>query len=618
MSFLKNHQTNWQYLLMVTVLAVIVGQWALELPKKEAFLNNFPGSGKLIKKKILEQKTETTSPEENKISINGDFNDSQQFRNRVIRFIREAAEKYLEEKDSDQISFSSKELEIKGNWKVEVKIYHQGEVKGQAREENEILSLALKEATEAALNNEKSQNLTKEDLGELRFLVKFFYPPHQFSFIESNGQGKELLGDLVAVRNLDKNLIYQKINEGKEFLYRMEHQDKHGFYKKYDVLNDRFENRLHTVYSASIIYTFLYIYDLEKDFCSELSEPGEHECGREILKRLSDWGNFLLSMQNRDEKDERYGAFHYSYYLETKEKEKKFVVGTSALSIFTLLRLYEFTNNPEYLESAKLAGNWLTTMQRPDGGMKSSETYSDGQWLTNQKESLLYDGQVLSALSKLYKVTGDEKYYQTAKRIAQRFVDKYEQERGYIQGEYREKNPISNSWVVMSLMDFYKATRAYNEAEAADLIRYRNIIFELSEKILKNQRDDSKDLLYFGSWRGAYSTSGTGWMTEVMTETYKFCQAERKENCRQYKDGVVRAIRWLIQNTYSEENTFFLKNSEKAIGGVFWNRLNKYVRTDSVCHALNGYVLIFNDLEDNLLLSVPEKPFGQIFSELKK
>ncbi|GAI26749.1 unnamed protein product, partial [marine sediment metagenome] len=71
-----------------------------------------------------------------------------------------------------------------------------------------------------------------------------------FSFIEYNGEGKELIENLVIIRSLDKELILQKIEQGKEFLLRAVHEDEHGFYKKYDTLNDYFGNRLHTVYSG--------------------------------------------------------------------------------------------------------------------------------------------------------------------------------------------------------------------------------------------------------------------------------------------------------------------------------------------------------------------------------
>lgn len=381
------------------------------------------------------------------------------------------------------------------------------------------------------------------------------------------------------IRLPPKSQKLEKIKQGKEFLYRMEDPNEHGFHKYYYALDDSFEERLHTVYSASIIYTFLYIYDLDYNppsASSHSSLRSEWAPDKKILENLPNWGDFLLSMQNKDSESKRYGAFYYSYYLDSKEKEKKFVTGTAALSIFTLLRLYDLTGEEKYLESARLAGDWLITMQKENGSMKPYIRYSDGKWVHGTKESLLYNGQVLSALSKLYAKTQDEKYFDCAQKIADRFAEKYEKEQGYIEGEYRKKNPISNSWVVMSLMDFYQVN--------PDLY-YKDIIFELSQKILENQIDD-------GHWQGAYSSSGNGWISEVMAETYRFCQGQGRGDCQKYKEAVAKVIPWLWQLTFTKENSSSLKNPERAIGGVFWNENNKYVRTDSVCHALNGYIRI--------------------------
>ena len=392
----------------------------------------------------------------------------------------------------------------------------------------------------------------------------FVFEPFTASLVKNDSE----IPEIPEAPETFKDLLQEKIEQGKEFLYRMEHPEEHGFYKKYDAVNDSFEERLHAVYSASIIYTFLYIYDYDQD--------------EEILEHLSDWGDFLLFMQDRDKDSRRYGAFSYSYYFVNKEKEKRYVVGTSALSIFTLLRLHEITGEDKYLESAKLAGDWLITMQREDGVVKPYTRYSDEGWVFGKKESLLYNGQCLSALSKLYIATKIQKYYIAAEKIAKRFAQKYEDAgRQYVIGEYRAKNPISNSWVVMSLMDFYKT----NPDDY-----YKDIVFELSSQVISHQVED-------GKIDGAYSTSGNGWISEVMTDTYRFCLEQKRSDCEKYKETVVDIIKWVIERTYSEENSSFLQNPERALGGVYWNKGNKYVRTDSVCHALNGYTRIMNFLE---------------------
>ncbi len=397
-------------------------------------------------------------------------------------------------------------------------------------------------------------------------------------------QPPEFINDIVVIRELDKELIRQKIEDGKEYLFRMIDEEENGAHKYYYALNDTFENRLHTIYTSTLTYTLLKLYNLEKDDL--------------LLDQALRCGEYILSMQNKDKGSKGYGAFYYSYFLDSKEKEKKFVVGTTSKTIFTLLKLYELTGDNKYLESAKLGADWLITMQKPDGSMKPYMRYSDGKWLYGAKESLLYNGQVLSALSKIYIVAKDEKYYNTAEKIAQRFAQKYEEAgRNYIVGEYRSKNPISNSWVVMSFIDFYKANRDDY---------YKDVIFELSDLILKNQRTDPEDILRYGQWNGAYSTSGVGWIAEVMAEVHELCRIENRADCDKYKEGIVLAIRWLIQNTYSKENSSFLKNPERAIGGIFWNEENKYVRTDSVAHGLNGYIGIINYLKDGVLISAPE------------
>jgi len=428
--------------------------------------------------------------------------------------------------------------------------------------------------------------------GTLGLSSKLELPPFwvlEIKNIEHQDQGNgetEIKDGVVIIRNLGKDLILEKIEQGKEFLLRMENEDEHGFYKKYDAENDDFENRLHTVYSASIIYTLLKIYDFDKD--------------ERISEQMPDWADFLLSMQSKEE--ETYGAFHYSYYLEDREKELKFVVGTTALTIFTLLDLYTKENNSKYLEAAKLGGDWLITMQNEDGIAQSYKKYRDGKWVYGQKESLLYNGQVLSALSRLYKVTKEEKYLEGAQKIANHFITRVAEGGCYLGDDYRNRNPISSAWVVIALLDFYRVNPNEN---------YKGIILNCSSYLLKRQLDDPEDVLYHGRWDMAHSTSGNGWLAEVMMEMYHFCQELTPTppggvgaRCDKYKEAVVKVIRWLIQNTYSKENTSALKNPEKAIGGLFWNYKEKYIRTDSVCHALNAYLGIINDLKEDSVLRI--------------
>jgi hypothetical protein len=57
-----------------------------------------------------------------------------------------------------------------------------------------------------------------------------------------------------------------------------------------------------------------------------------------------------------------------------------------------------------------------------------------------------------------------------------------------------------------------------------------------------------------------------------------------------------------------------VKNPNMAIGGVFWNVAERYVRTDSVCHAMNAYVHIIGYLDEGPLVEVPEPPLAERLS----
>ena len=123
--------------------------------------------------------------------------------------------------------------------------------------------------------------------------------------VEARPLPLEMIDDVVIVRELDKALIEEKIKQGKEFLYRMERPQEHGFFKRYEAERDYLGESLHTVYSGSIIYTFLYIYDYDQD--------------KKILNKLDEWAEFLFFMQDKDPESRSYGAFNYSYNWYKKE-----------------------------------------------------------------------------------------------------------------------------------------------------------------------------------------------------------------------------------------------------------------------------------------------------------
>jgi len=420
----------------------------------------------------------------------------------------------------------------------------------------------------------------------LSFFINFsiFYPFKNIVFsydnlnIQNISQAKE---ENLRLKVVDKNLLEQKIKQGKEYLLMIIDKETGGVPKYYWPEKDLKEDKLRTTYTSTTLYSLLKIYNnFDKD--------------EKIIENIPKITEFIFSMQNNDKNSRAYGGFHYSFDKKTGQKDYKFVAGTNSKTIYTLLDLYKITGDKKYLNSAERAADFLLTLQEKDGKISSYIIDKNNKYYKNKKFSFLYNGQTLSALSRVYKIDNKEKYYLSAKKIADNFIKTIQEKGCYLGDDYRSPNPISSSWVVMSLIDFYKINPEK---------KYKDIIFKCSDELLLKQYQNKNNLLSYGSWENSSSTSGTGWIGEVMSEVYNFCKKEKGSDCEKYKDSVIKASRWIIERTYSKEDAQKL-NNYKIIGGIFWDYKEEYIRTDSVAHALNGYVNIFKDLKDGILLSL--------------
>jgi len=418
---------------------------------------------------------------------------------------------------------------------------------------------------------------------ELRSLIAFFIiliiilsaiyiiqeKPITSNIIKTNYQQKEV----PINKAVTKYLLEQNINNNKNYLLKMMDPNLHGVHKYYYPEDDTFEPRLHTIYTSSTLLSLLKYQEYQK----------ENQLTNHIQKSTI----FILSMQNLNKSSKYFGAFHYSYYLETKVIEKRFVVGTTSKTIFTLLELYQKTNNITYLNSATSAADWLITMIKKDGNVKPYiELEDNGKYVHSTKNSQLYNGQVLSALSRTYKITNNQKYKTAANKIAIYFQNEIKKQGCYLKDDYRKRNPISSSWAILSLLDYYKIS---NDK------KIKQLIIKCSDELLAKQLTNPKKS-NFGRWQDSFSSSGNGWLAEVYVEIYNFCKKENLNNCNKYKTAIINSIGWNQQHIYTNNNTKNLPNPQRAIGGIYWNKDNKYVRTDSVAHGMNAFIGIINGL----------------------
>lgn len=502
--------------------------------------------------------------------------DNAGFRDRVVAFVRQVVA------GAPEITCELPAAE--SPFPVEVWIFRAGAAIGSATVSDSDPCLALKEATRRAIAAIEGE---RGSLDDARFAINL--ANRDYSLLEYQGKGIELSHGVVPVRVFDRALLARRIDEGLAYLLRVIDTERGGVHKYYYAPTDSFESRLHTIYTASTIFTLIKLQAHKKD--ARLPP---------VIDRAA---KYLLSMQSKAPGTRSHGAFHYSLDLQTMEPEPRFVVGTTSKTIFTLLELHAGSKDKKYIEAARLAADWLLTMRHADGRVKSTlRQKRNGRWDVSSRESMLYTGQVLSALSRTYGVTREAKYLDAAKETAGYVMYRISQSGCYLGDDYRKPNPISSSWAILSLLDYVKVT---NDAEV------QGVVFRCARELLGRQVNDPTDIYRHGRWRGSLSSSGNGWLAEVMAEVYLHCRKHSLPDCEPFKTAIIQVMRQLMQHTYSPENAFVAKNPEMATGGVFWNVADRYVRTDSVCHAMNAYVYMIGHLDEGVLIDIPEPSLSE-------
>lgn len=515
------------------------------------------------------------------------------FRNQVIQYVELSANNILKGNTLPIPALANgafdKQYEF-NYWQPSVSIYQQGKRISIATAEHPKLSNALFMATQKALTNtnRENQNVT--------YRVDFNYPPDRlYSILDYKGEGLELLANRIALRQLDKQMITAQIPVSKAYLLRVMDPKWHGFFKKYDAQDDVRSPWLRTIYTASSLFTLLKLNHLQED--------------PEIVALIKPIAEFLLAMQLQS--GENKGSFYYAFNTKTGEKKCEVVVGTASKTIFTLLMLHSSYPDSRYLEAATKAGDWLVKMVKDNGEVTPIANCASGKWQYYHQQSFLYSGQVLSALSRLYGVTKNPAYLNKASHIAQRMEMEMQRQQGFVGDDFREPNTISTSWVMMSLLDFVKV--------APPNPNDKTILELAGSHILERQITQPNDVYNHGRYSDTMTTSGNGWINEVFSEYYPYCLQEKLTSCQNYKNAMLYTSRWLLQNVYSNKNTFLVKNPTMAIGGFIRNYRAQSVRTDAVCHGLNSLVNLqaFIQKDPETLVSLPQQAYQELIGLLR-
>lgn len=179
------------------------------------------------------------------------------------------------------------------------------------------------------------------------------------------------------------------------------------------------------------------------------------------------------------------------YWVESNKASKN--TCSNAPAIVFALKLYEATNNKDYLNKAESLYNWTkNNLQDPTDKLYYDNIKLDG---TVDKQKYAYNsGQMLSAASLFYKITGEKSYLDEAKNIAESCYNHFFHD--FTEGEYvfkmlNKDNVWFSSIMARGFLDLYTIDKEF---------KYINAFIQNLSYAWSHMRED--DGLFGTDWEG--------------------------------------------------------------------------------------------------------------------
>lgn len=303
---------------------------------------------------------------------------------------------------------------------------------------------------------------------------------------------------------------------------------------------------------------------------------------------------FLYSgIQNLvDEKDSEgnsiLGSFNAWYDLE-KQRHSYVYTEISGYALTTLLFLYEKESKQEFLERAKLVGDWLVGIQNEDGSMGTAY-YLPGVDVQKPDSYHTFDvGMVFNGLALMYKVSHEQKYLDSAKKAAD-WVISYQKEDGSIPAQVsRENGEVTDSEKTWSTQSgSFHSKLAIGLLNIYDLTKdekYKKSAIGLCDYALTRQEISGQFLTYG-------EQVGTNMHPHLYSAEGLFVAGSYLKESR-YLDASRKAVEWTI-SLYKDGLVPRHKHDD---------RLNYNSRIDIISQALRMAVIFQIDIERHEELS---------------
>jgi len=262
---------------------------------------------------------------------------------------------------------------------------------------------------------------------------------------------------------------------------------------------------------------------------------------------------------------------YYLEYIRCEEEDYCYleIDGTSKLAYnaFMVMALLEAKKYPDSAGLREKFAKGILHQQQEDG---SYRTYFNSDRNSGVD---FYPGEAMLAIMMHYSDTRNEEYKTSVENAFPYY-------RKYWRGN---KNTAFVPWHSQVYRLLYEENKNKEVAE---------FVFEMNDWIIKTQQALASpyedEIGGFPPLEPRYSTSS---YAEGLNDAYVIAKLiGDKTREAKYKDSILKALRFILLTQYVPENSFYLKNPERAIGGFRKTLANNEQRMDYVQHALFALV----------------------------
>jgi len=247
---------------------------------------------------------------------------------------------------------------------------------------------------------------------------------------------------------------------------------------------------------------------------------------------------------------------NFSYVI-LNDKAK---LANNAFLILTLLNTPHYQNQKELLTQL---GNGILSLQNENGSYKTFFFSDENTGID------YYPGEAMLSLMKLYNNTKDQRYLDSVEKAFYHYRDYWR----------NNKNTALIPWHTQT----YKLL--FEETKNQDL---SDFIFEMNDWMIDNYQINTSEYPdEIGGFPKYYPTFSTSVFIEGINDAYSVAMMVNDSfHIQKYKEAIRLGTRFILQIQFTENNTFYLNNDIKAIGGFKTSLTNNGLRIDNTQHSM--------------------------------